>query len=84
MKALVATDRLSQYAASAVGASGPGDLPLRPGQDHSSLTALLKDLHSRAAGLTKHAEAAGTTKRRPLHVVIDVRPQWPLTAKTLT
>jgi len=46
---------------------------LRPGQDHASLTALLKDLHLRAAGMTKHAEAAGTTKRRPLHVVIDVR-----------
>ena len=48
---------------------------LRPGQDHASLTALLKDLHLRAAGMTKHTEAAGTTKRRPLHVVIDVRHQ---------
>ena len=42
------------------------------------MTALLKDLHLRAAGMTKHAEAAGTTKRRPLHVVIDVRGLQPV------
>lgn len=87
LKALVATERLNEYAdhpsaASASSSStsstrgslvGVGALPA-PGQDHRSLLALLKELQGLAGGGpgASGSEAPGSSLRRPLHVVLQV------------
>jgi hypothetical protein len=82
LKALVATERLNEFAdapasSSAAGSSGSGAAVglgplLAPGQDHRSLVALLKELQGMAEG--EHAaDEPGASLRRPLHVVLQVR-----------
>lgn len=66
----MATGRISQYAAD--GSADDDGVALPPGQDHTSLAALLRDLRLRAEG-GPGVEAAGSSRRRPLHIVLDVR-----------
>jgi hypothetical protein len=82
LKALVATERLNEYADSSSSSSssskgaamlvGGGATPA-PGQDHRSLLALLKELQGLAGGGAGVSEAPGSSLRRPLHVVLQVR-----------
>ncbi|KAF6252523.1 hypothetical protein COO60DRAFT_1471478 [Scenedesmus sp. NREL 46B-D3] len=80
LKALVATERLNEFADVAAGsgaaggrgsgaAVGLGPL-LAPGQDHRSLVALLRDLQGMAEGQAA-ADEPGASLRRPLHVVLQ-------------
>lgn len=80
LKALVATERLNEYAdsSSSKGATGTmlvvGGATPAPGQDHRSLLALLKELQGLAGGgAGGSSEAPGSSLRRPLHVVLQVR-----------
>jgi hypothetical protein len=81
LKALVATERLNEYADPAGSSSsssrgslvGVGATPA-PGQDHRSLLALLKELQGLAGGAPGGSEAPGSSLRRPLHVVLQVGP----------
>lgn len=78
LKALVATERLNEYADPSSSSSsgsrvGLGPTPA-PGQDHRSLLVLLQELQGLAGGTGEVAEAApGSSLRRPLHVVLQVR-----------
>jgi hypothetical protein len=82
LKALVATERLNEFAdvpasIGAAGGSGSGAAVglgplLAPGQDHRSLVALLRDLQGMAEGQSSTDEP-GSSLRRPLHVVLQVR-----------
>eukprot|EP00878_Enallax_costatus_P001632 GHUV01001784.1.p1 GENE.GHUV01001784.1~~GHUV01001784.1.p1 ORF type:complete len:896 (+),score=273.74 GHUV01001784.1:260-2947(+) len=76
LKALVATERLNEYADAASSSSdasatavGLGPLPA-VGQDHTSLLQLLKELQGMAAGKTDDG-GPGSSLRRPLHVVLQ-------------
>jgi hypothetical protein len=80
LKALVATERLNEYADPAGSSSssssrgslvGVGATPA-PGQDHRSLLVLLKELQGLAGGAPGGSEAPGSSLRRPLHVVLQV------------
>jgi len=77
LKALVATERLNEYADPASSSSsrgamvGVGATPA-PGQDHRSLLVLLKELQGLAGGSPGGSEAPGSSLRRPLHVVLQV------------
>jgi hypothetical protein len=80
LKALVATERLNEYAdlTSSSSSSGKGALvgmgaTPAAGQDHRSLLVLLKELQGLAGGAPGGSEAPGSSLRRPLHVVLQVR-----------
>ncbi|KAL3155675.1 hypothetical protein ABBQ32_012702 [Trebouxia sp. C0010 RCD-2024] len=66
LKALVKTNRISQY--SIDGAVGDG-------QDHRSLSQLLKDLEKQADGDAPSTDEVGSSVSRPLHVVVQNQGQ---------
>ena len=73
LKALVATDRLGEYAQDSgkVGGEGVGVATASGSGDHRSLAELLQELQRAAAG-QQQKEQPGASGRRPLHVVLQV------------